>query len=254
MRQRIANTLDQDKEYLVRARLAPLLQAHGYTSIAELVAAARSGQGFAQEQIVDAMTINETSFFRDSHPFRALVDDVVPDLLRGGRRSLRMWSAATATGQEAYSLAILMAENFPSVPEPDILATDVSQSVLERARSRTYTQLEVNRGLPAAALLRHFDQVGRIWRVKPDVARQVRFDRLNLTGPWPALPVMDLILLRNVLIYFDDATRTSVINRAIARLRPGGYLLVGSAETLMVRSEAVERLTFGRTTWFRARG
>lgn len=253
LQRRIANTLDRDKEYLVRARLAPLVYDGGYDSIADLVAAARGGNRAVQDHIVESMTINETTFFRDLHPFRTVSEVIVPDLLRSSQRSLRMWSAAAATGQEAYSLAILMADDFPSAAPPDILGTDVAESVLQRARSRTYTQLEVNRGLPARALLRHFEQDGRNWRVKSDVARHVRFERLNLSQPWRPLPTMDLILLRNVLIYFDEATRRDVLERVIARLRPGGYLLLGSAETMLVRSDVVERLTFGATVCFRAR-
>lgn len=253
LHRQIANTLDLDKEYLVRARLGPLVHAHGYESIAELLAVARGGNRAMQDHIVEAMTINETTFFRDLHPFRTLSDVIVPDLLGSTRRPLRMWSAATATGQEAYSLAILMADDFPRAMPPDVLGTDVSESVLQRARSRAYTQLEVNRGLPARALLRHFEQDGRHWVVKSDVAQHVRFERLNLSQPWRALPTMDLILLRNVLIYFDQATRADVLERVIAQLRPGGYLLLGGAETWLVRSDAVERLTFGRTVCFRAR-
>jgi chemotaxis protein methyltransferase CheR len=149
---------------------------------------------------------------------------------------------------------MLMAENFASAPEPYILGTDISESVLHRARSGTYSQLEVNRGLPARSLVRHFEQDGRAWRVSPQIARTVRFQRLNLREPWPALPAMDVILLRNVLIYFDDTTRGDVLNRAVAALRPGGYLLLGGAETQMLRSDAVQRLTLGNTICFRARG
>lgn len=253
LRRRIANTLDDDKEYLVRARLMPLAGRLGHDSIADLLEAARHGTDLLRDQIVDAMTINETSFFRDVHPFRALEHDIIPDLLAARPRPLRMWSAATSTGQEAYSLAMLMAQSFPHHPAPDILGTDVAESVLERARTGVYTQMEVNRGLPARSLVTHFEQVGRTWRVKPSIAGMVRFERLNLSRPWPALPAMDVILLRNVLIYFDHDTRAVVLARAIASLRPGGYLLLGGAETTMLRSTAAERVVLGKTVCFRAR-
>jgi chemotaxis protein methyltransferase CheR len=163
-----------------------------------------------------------------------------------------MWSAAAATGQEAYSLAILMADEFPDAPSPAILATDVSRGALQRARDGTYTQLEVNRGLPARSLVRHFTQQGRMWQIKPALHRTVRCEYLNLSQPWPRLPAMDVIMLRNVLIYLDEAARASVLQRAIEVLAPGGYLILGSAETLLVRSDRVDRVEVGRTICFRA--
>ncbi len=226
----------------------------GHETIGQLLAAARSGQRTEQDLVVDAMTINETSFFRDSHPFRALSEHIIPELLDAGDRPVRMWSAATSTGQEAYSLAILMAEHFPRVPAASILGTDVSPSVLQRARSGLYSQLEVNRGLPARSLVRHFEQEGRQWRVKAAIAAMVRFQHLNLSVPWSGLPSMDVIMLRNVLLYFDQATRQAVIERAAGTLRPGGYLILGSAETVMVRSPTLERRVIGQTMCFRARG
>ena len=221
LRQRIANTLDADKEYLVRTRLTPLAEHLGHDSISTLLSAARSGHRILQDHVVEAMTINETSFFRDTHPFRALTEHIVPDLLRSGPRSLRMWSAATASGQEAYSLAILMAETFPTAPEPSILGTDVAESVLRKARAGAYTQLEVNRGLPARSLVRHFQQQGRTWHVTPQIKKVVRFQRLNLIEPWPFLPPMDVIMLRNVLIYFDDRTRCRGSCAGCGRAAPG---------------------------------
>lgn len=253
LRRRIANTLDDDKEYLANARLAPVARRLDHESISELMAAVRSGHRPIQDQVIEAMTINETSFFRDSHPFRALRDEIIPGLLRAGPRPLRMWSAATSTGQEAYSLAILMVESFPHAPAPEILGTDVAESVLARARTGSFSQLEVNRGLPARSLVTHFEQVGRTWRLKPHIAGMVRFERLNLSRPWPALPRMDVILLRNVLLYFDRDTRAAVLGRAIAALRPGGHLILGGAETGMLDSTAVDRVTYGQTVCFRAR-
>lgn len=229
-----------------------MAQTLGHDSIGELLRAARAGNRLVQDHVVEAMTINETSFFRDTHPFRALSGHILPELLSAGARPLRMWSAAASTGQEAYSLAMLVSDDFAKAPAPSILATDVAQSVLNRARSASYSQLEVNRGLPARSLVRHFEQDGRVWRVKKHITAMVRFQQLNLGGPWPALPAMDLILLRNVLLYFDQHTRTTVIERAAATLRPGGYLILGSAETVMVRSPALERLVIGQTVCFRA--
>lgn len=252
LRQRIANTLADDKQYLASARLTPVAREYGHADVTSLLRAARGGHRDLQDRIAEAMTINETSFFRDVHPFRALADHVIPELLRDGPRVLRMWSAAAATGQEAYSLALLTAEHFPTVPLPEILATDFSQAALQRARVGSYTQMEVNRGLPARTLIRYFTQVGRHWQIAPEIRRAVRFEHLNLSEPWPKLPAMHVILLRNVLLYLDDSTRGTVLQRAIDALAPGGYLLLGSAETQMLRSDRVERVELGNTICFRA--
>jgi chemotaxis protein methyltransferase CheR len=253
LRTTIANRLDDDKHYLASARLGPVAQANGLADVASLLQRARQGDFAVRDQIIEAMTINETSFFRDLHPFRALADHILPELVAQRTRPLRMWSAAAATGQEAYSLALIMAENFPGHPAT-ILGTDVSETALERAKSGTYSQFEVNRGLPARLLVRHFTQNGRSWEISPQLRRSVRFERLNLSQPWPISPAMDVIMLRNVLIYFDQATRAAVLNRIVATLAPGGYLILGSAENLMMPAEALERVELGRSMCFRARG
>ena len=253
LRRTTANTLDDDKHYLVEARLTPVAHAHDHPDVSALLRAARLGQQHLHDPIVEAMTINETSFFRDAYPFRALERHILPELLARHARPLRMWSAAASTGQEAYSLALLMADSFGGKPAPSILGTDVSRAALERAKAGVYSQMEVNRGLPARLLLRHFTQDGRRWQIRPEIQRTARFIQMNLCQPWPAMPSMDVILLRNVLIYFDEQTRSSVIERVVAALNPGGYLFVGNAETLMVRSVGVERVEFDRSMCFRAR-
>lgn len=145
-----------------------------------------------------------------------------------------------------------MREDFPLAPRPRIVASDIAESVIARAKTGRYTQLEVNRGLPARLLVKYFRQEGREWQLDDSVRAAVDFRTINLVGPWPPLPTMDIILLRNVLIYFSPAARKDVLRRAIAALRPGGYLMLGSTESLMVDSTAVERVTFGRTLCFRA--
>lgn len=252
LRRQSANRLEDGKEYLVLARLGPVATRANLASVSDLLAAVRAGNQLLRSEVVEAMTINETSFFRDTHPFTALRDGIIPDLLAARPRSLNIWCAAASTGQEPYSLAMLMYDDFPQAPPPRILATDLNRTVLAKAQDGDYTQLEVNRGLPAKALVAHFTQHGRAWRIDGRFRRMVTFRALNLADPWPAMPPFDLILLRNVLIYFDEATRADVTARALRALRPGGYLMLGSAETSLAASGLAERVVIGRTLCFRA--
>jgi chemotaxis protein methyltransferase CheR len=197
------------------------------------------------------MVTNETFFFRDVHPFAALRDEIIPSLLRanGGRR-LSMWSAATSTGQEAFSLALLLREHFPDI-RASILATDLSSRVLARAKTGRFSQLEVNRGLPAALLVRHFDRYGREWELHDDVRRLVRFRQINLAKSVAGVQQMDVIMLRNLLCYFDTAGRTAVLDRLAKILRPDGYLFLGAAETTYGLPVPYDRIEVGRSTCYR---
>lgn len=247
-----AISLEDGKEYLVQARLSPIVQREGLTSVGELVARLRAGAPALRDDVVEAITTNETSFFRDVHPFDALRDRIFPELLaEAGSRGLRIWSAAASTGQEPYSVAMLLLERFPGAPDAQILATDLNREVLEKARTGRYTQLEVNRGLPARSLVTWFDRHGLEWEVKERVRRMVSFRRLNLAERLPALPAMDLVLLRNVLIYFDAPTKTRVLREVARVLRPGGYLFLGSAETTYGLDPQWERVEVGRSVFYR---
>ncbi len=250
VQERSALVLNDGKEYLVEARLAPLAEREGLSSVAELLALLRQGSTALRDDVVEAMTTNETSFFRDVHPFDALRDVVLPAALarRGGR--LRLWSAASSTGQEAYSLAMLLADHFPTA-DATILATDLSRDVLARAARGTFTQLDVNRGLPAALLVKHFERDGAGWRVREHLRRRVEFRQLNLAKPWPSLPPMDLVLLRNVLIYFGPEAKRAVLTQVARVLAPGGLLSLGGAETTYGLDEGWERLQVGRTSMYR---
>lgn len=247
MRDHIAHRLDDGKDYLIESRLGPVARDLGLTGVGELLREVRRGTAQLRSTVVEAMTINETSFFRDPQVYAALRDVVIPELLRDGPRRLIFWSAAAASGQEAYSLAMLMRDDFPNVLPPTILATDVSAGALRRARDGRYTQLEVNRGLPARALTRHFTHEGRDWRISPELREMVEFRQLNLAGPWPNIPPADLILMRNVLIYLHDDARVRVLHRAAEMLRPGGYLLLGSAENTMNSMPPLDSIVVGRT-------
>jgi chemotaxis protein methyltransferase CheR len=223
------------KEYLVDARLTPVVRQCKLESISALVGRLRADPtGTLATQVVAAMVTTETSFFRDLHPFETLRTTVLPELIRRRpERRLGVWFAATSTGQEPYSFALLVRESFPELAgwRLDLLATDLSAEVLGRARAGRYGQLEVNRGLPAALLVKYFRQHGPTWELNEDVRRMVEFRELNLIRPWPVLPRFDLVFLRNVMIYFDTDVKKAILGRVAHVLRPDGYLLLGGAET-----------------------
>lgn len=244
VRERSGIVLD-GKEYLVDARLTPVVRQRQLGSISELVGRLRSApdNGLAA-QVVEAMVTTETSFFRDVHPFETLRTAVLPELIRTRpERKLRVWFAACSTGQEPYSFALLVRERFPELAgwSLELLATDLSAEVLARARAGRYSQLEVNRGLPAVALVKFFRQHGPTWELAEDVRRMVEFRELNLIRPWPVLPRFDLVFLRNVLIYFDVDVKKSILGRVARVLRPDGYLLLGGAETTLNLDDSFRR-------------
>lgn len=232
VRREAAIVLD-GKEYLVDSRLAVLCRRLDLPDAAAVVRAAQRGDRAALAGIVDALTTNETSWFRDGGPFEALRRQILPDLVRtrATERRLRIWSAACSSGQEAYSVAMICREIVPPGWTVEILGTDISRDILDRARAGRYSQLEVNRGLPAPLLVQWMRRAGTEWEVLPELRSMVRWDRLNLARPFPPLGRFDVVLLRNVLIYFDPPTKTAVLDRTRAVLRPDGYLLMGGAET-----------------------
>lgn len=256
VQRRSAIALEPGKDYLVESRLLPLARAQGLESVPQLVQRLKSQpEGPLHAQVVEAMTTNETSFFRDVHPFEVLRSVVLPELIaaRAGRRTLRIWSAACSTGQELYSLAILLAEHFPQLEswEVELLGSDLAQGVLDKAAEGRYSQLEVNRGLPAALLVKYFDKEGLSWRVKESLRRRVRLARINLIEPWPPLPRMDVIFLRNVLIYFPPEVKRQILGRMRQRLAPDGALFLGGAETTLGLDDAWQRIPAGKTSFYR---
>ena len=244
-----ALSLGDGKAYLVEARLAGIAQRESCSSVSELIAVMPRRSAALRDDVVEALTTNETSFFRDVHPFEALRDVLLPGALAArGRASV--WCAAASTGQEPYSVAMVAADSFPNA-EVSILATDLSRDVLGRAEQGVFSQLEVNRGLPAAKLVRHFERVGLRWRVKEDIRRRVRFRQLNLARTWPELPRMDVILLRNVLIYFDAAAKRAVLARVRRVLAPDGALFLGTAETTYGLVEGWDRVYVNGASFYR---
>lgn len=248
-----AIALEASKDYLVESRLVPLARQKGLNSIAELVALLRHQPfGELHTEVVEAMTTNETSFFRDIHPFEALRTAILPPLIaaRAHVRILNIWSAAASTGQEAYSIAMLLAESFPQLNDwkVQIIGTDLSQQVLAKAEKGEYSQLEVNRGLPAALLVKYFDKVGLHWKVKPAIKRRVRFCQANLVGRWPTLPSFDVIFLRNVLIYFTPDTKRQILAKMRNQLQADGSLFLGGAESTLGIDDAWRRVSHGKTS------
>jgi chemotaxis protein methyltransferase CheR len=256
VRREAAIVLAPGKEYLVEARLIPVARTVGAASVADFLAdLQRRPNPTNQRKIIDALTTNETSWFRDREPFSALTDVVLPELIksRGTARKVRLWSAASSSGQEAYSLAITLQENLPTGWNYEIMGSDISTEMIKRAETAEYSQVEVNRGLPASQLVQYFERAGAHWRITPGLRRNVSFKLMNLTAPLPPLPPFDVIFLRNVLIYFDVATKKSVLRNVARLLRPDGWLFLGAAETTIGIDDNYERVAAGRTSAYRVR-
>ncbi len=244
LRTRAGIELARTKTYLVESRLGPLARAHGFVTVsAFLQSLARGGIGEAlATDLVEAMLNNETFFFRDIQPFDMLKDRILPQLraARATSRRIRIWSAAASTGQEAYSLAMLFAEDRESWEgwTIDIVGTDISRRAITRARSGLYSQFEVQRGLSIHRLMAHFEKTGEHWALNPEIRARVRFQPLNLLGPWTLGAPFDIILCRNVLMYLAHACKQDVLARIHRQLSPDGRLVLGAAETVLGVSDA----------------
>jgi chemotaxis protein methyltransferase CheR len=249
--------LDGDKHYLFETRLTPIVRQLGLGSINDLCALlqATTRETEVGRQVVEAMTTNETYFFRDPAHYDAIRTVLLPRLKddRQDTKKLRFWSAAASTGQEAYSLAMLLLESGLSDWNLQILGTDFSSKALERARSGKYQQTEVNRGLPAALVAKHFCRSGVEWQLTEPVRRMVSFETIDLRRSMRALGPFDLVFCRNVMIYFDTATRKNILKELHGTLLPGGWLLLGGAETAFGVEEWFEIKTVGSATVYVAR-
>lgn len=256
VRRHSAIVLEPGKEYLVEARLMPVAKRYGLADLGSLIATLRGERDLTlRTAVIEAMTTNETSWFRDLHPFRSLAEKVLPEIAqrRGSNRRLSIWSAACSSGQEPYTIAMVLADFLATHPgwSASILATDLSEEILARARAGRYSQLEVNRGLPAPLLVRHFDRQGTDWAVKDHLRRMVTFRQLNLAEPLPTLPQFDLVFLRNVLIYFDAGVKRHVLAQVRRVLAPDGYLVLGGAETTINIDDAFLRVPIGSSVAYR---
>ncbi|MFN7945169.1 MAG: protein-glutamate O-methyltransferase CheR [Blastocatellia bacterium] len=255
--ERSAIALDLKKQYLIEQRLEQVAQRQKLSSVAALVTELRRLPSYhlLYREVVEAMTTNETSFFRDQHPFEALRKNLLPELisLRAATRTLNLWCAASSSGQEPYSLVMLIREHFPELAAwtVNFIATDLSREMLDRARAGIFTQTEIGRGLPPSLLQKYFDRQGEQYQIRADLRRQVQFRELNLAEPWQTMPPMDLILMRNVLIYFTVEKKREIFARLRRQLRPDGYLMLGSAETTLNIDPAFERVQFDQAACYR---
>jgi chemotaxis protein methyltransferase CheR len=230
-----ANMIDPSRNALFETKLSPIAKMAGASNLEDFVHLLRADRpAHLHRAVAEAMTINETSFFRDVKPFELLRETILPRLIESRRRErrLRIWSAASSTGQEAYSLAMMITEHLPEIALWDvkIIGTDISRQVVEYARRARYRRLEVNRGLPARMLLKHMTRDGEEWEVHPRIRAMCEFQCANLCGSLPRLPMFDLVLLRNVLLYFSQEDRASVFRDVRRQMAPDGYLLLGNAE------------------------
>ena len=252
-------SLSEEKMYLVESRLGMVAKAAGANSVSGLVAELKQIKqkrfNPLSESIVEAMMTNETFFFRDINPFEILKTSVVPELLKKqqGERTLNIWCAACSSGQEPYSIAMLLREYFPQLArnQVQILGSDISTAMLKRANSGCYAQHEVVRGLPTALLHKYFDHCGKEWQIKEEMRRAIEFRQINLTEPFGLMPQMDIIFMRNVLIYFDIQTKKSILARVRRVLRPDGYLFLGGGETTVNLDSAFEPVQFEKGVCYR---
>jgi chemotaxis protein methyltransferase CheR len=250
--------LEPGKEYLVDARLSAVVRQEKLDSIEALVARLRAQPGLPlQQRVIEAMTTNETSFFRDLHPFDALRRVVVPQLMesRKAEKAISIWCGASSTGQEPYTIAMTLREHFPMLAgwKLTFIATDISAEMIRRSRDGKYGQIEVNRGLPAALLVKYFQKQGLEWQIDASLRSMIDFREMNLTMPWPLMPPIDIVFMRNVLIYFDQQTKKEILGGLRRVMRPDGYLFLGCAETTMSLDDSFERVQVDKSGCYRVR-
>ena len=258
VRDRTGVMLSEDKTYLIESRLAMLAREAGATSVSGFLSRLRQKPSYPLYQpIIEAMMTTETLFFRDELPFQALKTFILPELLqkRQGQHTLNIWCAACSTGQEPYSIAMLLREHFPQLSSwtVQLLASDISSSVLARANSGRYNQHEISRGLPESFLKKYFQPSGNEWQIREHIRQMVEFSQLNLTETFAPIPQMDIIFLRNVLIYFDLEMRKTILTRVRQILQPDGYLFLGGGETTVNLDDTFEPVQFNKAVCYRKR-
>lgn len=250
LRRRTGVCIDQTKQYLVVARLMPIVKQRKIPSLETLIDRVRQGiDPSLEKDVLCAMMTHETSFFRDKAPFEALrqvIADLVPR--RSAERQLTLWSAACSTGQEPYSMAMTLLEHFRDLVATwriRIIATDFSEPILARAREGVFSDLETNRGLPPALLTKYFRPLQGRSSIVQECRQLVEFRSLNLNGTWPMMPLCDVVFLRNVMLYFDVSTRSTLVGRVRRVLRPDGSLFLGGAETMIGIDDGWNRVVHG---------
>jgi chemotaxis protein methyltransferase CheR len=258
LREKSAISIGPGKEYLVESRLASVAREGGFANVTALIRALRHPVPNPKVSlaVVEAMTTNETSFFRDHHPFEVMRGQLLPEILRrnGAQRRLSVWSAASSTGQELYSVAMLLDTHFPELAAWDLSlhGTDLSHEVVSKANSGRFSPLEVNRGLSAPMLVKYFQRQGAAYQIDERLRRICRFQQMNLASPWSSMGPFDIVFCRNVLIYFDMPVRRQILERIRKTLVIGGYLILGTAETTVGVVEGFSAVRHGQTTVFQA--
>lgn len=253
--QRVGISLAAGKEYLVVNRLSPLVDAFDFDSLHGLIQSLNRGNNTQLwDEVVDVLAVHETSFFRDEAPFEQIEKNILPGICRESRatgRDIKIWSAGASTGQEAYSIAILLSEIAPELTSRvQIIGSDVSSKVLQTASEGVYRKFEVSRGVNSERLERFFEATQGAWRVKPNVRKMVQWEKFSLAGSWPSLPKFDLILLRNVMVYFKPETRAGLLNRLTPLLKDSGRLVVGSAESLLAYDHRFKAISSHNATHY----
>ncbi len=243
LKSRSGLVLSNEKQYLIESRLLPVARKAGLQSIAALVAKLKEPRETAlAEAVVEAMTTNESFFYRDKTPFEHFTQVMIPEMLkaRASQKKIRIWCAAASTGQEPYTLAMCLKEMESKLAgwRIEILGTDISNEVLDRAKAGTYTQFEVQRGLPIQLLLKYFTQQGESWTISPQLRSMVQWRKFNLLDSFASFGQFDIVFCRNVLIYFDQATKVDILGRISKVLTPDGYLVLGAAETVVGLTDA----------------
>jgi chemotaxis protein methyltransferase CheR len=247
-----------DKAYLLESRLNPVAKQHNLLNLDDLIQKLRfSPPPILIKDVVEAMTTNETSFFRDLKPFDLFENTIMPHMLteRAAKKSIRIWCAACSSGQEPYSLAMILREKFGAKIagwKIEIVATDISDDILTTARNATYSQFEVQRGLPITMLMKYFEQAGEQWKIKDDLKSMIRFSNFNLLNEMSLLGTFDIIFCRNVLIYFDEKTKGKVLANLAGRMEKDGFLLLGGAETVLGITDKFKLMPEKRGLYVRA--
>lgn len=258
MLSRTGVVLTEDKKYLVESRLAFLVKEAGVSSLEKLlVKLQRDSFSTLHQQVIEAMMTTETLFFRDVEPFEALRDFLLPELIekRQSQRHLNIWSAACSSGQEPYSIAMLIREKFPQLASWKIclIASDISNKMLDLARAGCYNQHQISRGLPVELLKKYFQPLGTEWQIDAQIRHMVEFHQFNILETWCLLPPMDIIFLRNVLIYFDIITKKKILAKVKNLLRPDGYLFLGGGETTINLDDSFESVKLNKAIGYRLR-
>ena len=252
VRNRSGIELDEDKNYLIESRLSQLALRRHIDSVNSLIKELRqSPHGDLAAEVIDSMTTNETMFFRDDEPFKVFRSRVLPEIIEKQRaeKSLKIWCAASSTGQEPYSIAMIIREYFPELLDwnLEIRATDISVAALERAREGKYSLMEIGRGMPQDLQLRYFTEVGHEFQLRQDIRKMVSYSELNLCDYWPAMPQFDIVFCRNVLIYFSIDSKRTIFSKIRRVLKPHGFLFLGCGETTINLDDSFERLDASRS-------